>query len=288
MDMLGKVCLVTGANAGIGRYTALGLAKRRATVIMVCRNRLEGERVQADIKEKSWNQDVHLMVCDLASQQDVWKLAGSLRQRFSQLDVLINNAAVLQPERHITPEGIDHAWAINVIAPFLLTQLLLPMLQHSDDPRVVNVGSAMERFGETHWNDLHGQSDYDALQIYQNTKLALLMLSYQQASRYADLPVSVNCLHPGLVKTQIIKDHYPLPLLQKLAFRLAKPFMLTPKEGAETSLYVACCERLKGITGQYFVRKRAVKSSAQSYDQAAAEKLWQLCEKVTGGVASKA
>jgi NAD(P)-dependent dehydrogenase (short-subunit alcohol dehydrogenase family) len=284
MDMLGKICLVTGANTGIGKYTALGLAKRRATVIMVCRNQIEGRRIREDIQEKSWNDKVYLHVCDLASQQEIRKLSRDLSHQYSRLDVLVNNAAVLQPERRVTEEGIDHAWAINVIAPYLLTQELVPMMRYSDDARVVNVGSAMERFGESHWHDLYGQPDYDALQVYQNTKLALHMLSYQQATRLADVPISVNCLHPGLVKTQIIKDHYQLPPLQQLAYRLAKPFMLTPKEGAETSLYVACCDKLKGITGQYYIRKRLARSSKQSYDQAAAARLWDLCLKVTGDV----
>lgn len=288
MDMSGKVCLVTGANAGIGQYTALGLAKLRATVIMVCRNRLEGTRVQAEIREKGWNDKVYLHVCDLASQQAVWKLCREVGQQFSRLDVLVNNAAVLQPERQITPEGIDHTWATNVVAPYLLTQLLLPMMRHSDDPRVVHVGSNVERLGESHWNDLYGQPAYDALQVYYNTKLALLMLSYQQAERLRGQSVRVNCLHPGLVRTQIVKDHYPLPPLQMLAYRLAKPFMLPPKEGAETPLYVACCEKIKGVTGQYFIRKRPARSSAQSYEQAPAEQLWQLCEKVTGVVPNRA
>ncbi|RMG59172.1 MAG: SDR family oxidoreductase, partial [Bacteroidetes bacterium] len=275
-----------GANSGIGKATALGLAKRGGRVLMICRDWVKGQNARDEIVEQSWNQDVHVLKADLALQTDIRKLARRLHTEQPRIDILVHNAGAYFHDRLETREGLEKTWAINVMAPFLLTHLLRDMLSRSEDARVINIGSIGERFGSLDFEDLQARRGYQANSAYNASKLALTMLTYEQARRYADQGIKVNVVNPGGVKTHLVRQARRLPLHLRIAYSLAQPFLLTPKEGADTPIFLATEESLAESTGQYYHRRKAKTSSAASHDRKAAARLWQACEELVIPVAA--
>ena len=282
----GKTCLVTGANSGIGKAIALGLAKRGARVLMVCRDWIKGQNACDEIIHQSWNEDVHVLKADLSRQEDLRKLARRLHAEQPRLDILVHNAGVYLHDRQETPEGIEYTWAVNVMAPFILTDLLRDLLRRSEDARVIHIGSIGERFGRLDFDDLQARRSYHANAVYNASKLAQTLLTYEQARRYAEDGIKVNIVHPGGVKTHLIRQASRLPLPLRLLYGLAQPFLLTPKEGADTPIFLATDDSLAAETGQYFCRRKARPSSAASYDEAAAARLWEACEAMVKPIAT--
>lgn len=271
--MNGKICLITGANSGIGKATALGLAKLGATVVIVCRDKAKGEAAQAEIKAQNSSGSVDLLLADLSSQESIRQLAKTVNERYPHLYVLINNAGISPSTRILTVDGIESTFAVNHLGPFLLTHLLLEKLKASAPARIVNVASSAE--GALNFDDLQGEKSFNSMQAYSQSKRANILFTYELARRLAGTGVTANCLHPGVVSTNLVRD-FPL------AFRaFVRLFFTTPEKGAQTSIYLASSPEVEGISGKYFAKKSAIQSSQASYDEAAAQRLWQISAELT-------
>jgi NAD(P)-dependent dehydrogenase (short-subunit alcohol dehydrogenase family) len=267
----GKTCLITGANSGIGKETAQALAQMKANVVMVCRNKEKGEAARQKIEKKTGNASVDLLLCDLSSLAGVRTLAAEVRNRYGKLHVLVNNAGLFSLSGK-TEDGFEKTLAVDYLAPFLLTNLLLELLRSSAPSRIVNV-SSVGHFG--------GHIDIDAIQkgstpsgwgAYSNSKLALVMFTYELARRLQGTGVTANCLHPGAVATNI----------WRIPPAVVRPFLKSAKDGAETSIYLASAPEVEGVTGKYFENKSEKKSSEESYDEKKALALWDVSSKMVG------
>src|SRR5688572_5947611 len=244
--MKGKICLVTGANAGIGKVTALELAKMGATVVIVCRDKNRGEEALKEIKEKSKNDSVELLLADLSSQQEIHKLAEEFKSKYNRLDVLVNNAGVIFGERRITADGIENTFALNHLGYFLLAHLLLDVLKASAPSRIINVSSEGHRMGNIKYDDINREKGYSSLQVYGQTKLDNVIFTYELAKRLEGTGVTVNCLHPGGVATNFGSGNNTI---FGFLVKLVRPFLITAEKGAETSVYLASSPQVEGVTG---------------------------------------
>ena len=277
MNMNGKICLITGANSGIGKATTLTLAKMNATVIMVCRSKERGERAQKEIIDKTGNQKTDLFFCDLSSLRSIRNFASEFKTKYQNLHVLINNAGVMLSKRQISEDGFEMNFAVNHLAPFLLTHLLLDILKKSAPSRIVNVASAAHKFGTIDLEDLQGEhKKHRFMGIYGDSKLALILTSYEFSRRLEDTGVSLNLVHPGVVNTNLGMDR------EKPRKGIARRFFKSPEKGAETSIYLASSPEVEGITGKYFIKKKEQKSSEDSYDTDLGKKLWDISMKIVG------
>lgn len=279
--MDGKVCLITGATSGIGKATALALAKMRATVVMVGRNRVQGEVALAEIRQASGNSSVDLILADLSSQAEVHRLAEDFKARYLKLHVLVNNAGVALSKRHVTPDGIEMVFAVNYLAPFLLTNLLLDTLKESAPSRVVNVAGDFHRKASIDFADLMCERNYSGFRANNRAKLALIILTYELARRLEGTGVTVNCLHPGAVASDAPYKDPDIPIFSRFLYSLVKPFFQSPAKGAETSVYLASSPEVERVTGRYFIKKTSVESSPESYDGEIARRLWEVSKALT-------
>jgi NAD(P)-dependent dehydrogenase (short-subunit alcohol dehydrogenase family) len=274
--------MITGANAGIGRATALGLAKMGATVVMVCRNADLGQAAMEDIRSTSGNPEVGLMLADLSSQAAIRSLSAEFDVRYPRLDVLINNAGIAPVRRSVTADGIESVFAVNYLAPFLLTNLLLDKLKASAPARVVNVAGDFHRRATIQFDDLMCEKGYTGIRANNQAKLALILFTYELARRLGDIRVTANCLHPGATATDgPLNDPY-LPAFRRAMYRLARLFFQRPEKGAETSIYLASAPEVEGVTGRYFINKRPVRSSPESYNPTTAQSLWRVSAQMVG------
>ncbi len=275
----GKVALITGGTGGIGKAAAMALAAMGAEVVVTGRDKERGERALEEIRDKSGNQKVSLLLADLAVQAEVRRLAQEFRDRHDRLDVLVNNAGLILSERTETPDGIEKTLAINHLAPFLLTNLLLDLLKASAPSRVVTVSSGAERTGRMDFDDLQSRKRYGGFRVYGTTKLANIMFTFELARRLQGTGVTATCLHPGAVNTSFGANNRGLSML---VFRLFKPFMKTPEGGADTLVYLAASPEVEGMTGKYLADRKVITASQTAYDEAARERLWEESEKLTG------
>jgi len=277
--MKGKVCMITGANSGIGKATALGLVKMGTTVVMVCRNRNRGEAAMDEIKAQSGNESVELMIADLASQKSIRQLVKDFTDKYQQLHVLINNAGVAKANRTLTVDGIETTFAINYLAPFLLTNLLLDALKASTPARIVNVSSMVHKWGAIDFDNLQGEKQYDMDKAYNQSKLAIVLFTYELARRLQGTGVTVNSLEPGLVATNFGREYTGFKRL--MTTKIWRSFVKSPEKGAETSIYLVSSLEVEGITGKHFTNKKATKSSKRSHDESVWQRLWQVSEELT-------
>lgn len=281
-EMQGKICLVTGATSGIGKETALGLARKGAHVAIVGRDEARSRETAAWIERQSGDRQVDFLVADLSSQAEVRRLAAALRSIYPRLDVLVNNAGAIFAKRELTVDGVERTWALNHLAQFLLTQLLLDRLEASAPARIVNVSSAAHESGTIAFDNLQGEKKYGGMRAYSQSKLANVLFTFALARRLAGKGVTANCLHPGVVATRFGQNAQGLV---KTFFTLARPFLLTPEKGAVTSIYLASSPEVADVSGEYFVKCKPVPSSRLSADVALQEKLWELSERQTAGSA---
>ncbi len=279
-QMQGKICMITGANSGIGKATALGLAQMGATVVLVSRDRARGEEAQNEIKAKSGNDAIDLLLADLSSQQSIRQLVEDFKQRYTRLHVLINNAGVFALTWRETVDGLEMSFAVNVLAPFLLTNLLLDVIKASAPARIVNVSSNQQEANHLKLDDLQLEKSYRPMRAYAQSKLAVVLFTYELARRLEGTGVTANCLHPGFVATNIAQRDLVLPA--RLATKLIFRFGTSPEKGAKTSLYLATSLDVEGVTGKYFEKSVPRKSTPLSYDESLQQQLWKVCAQLTG------
>jgi NAD(P)-dependent dehydrogenase (short-subunit alcohol dehydrogenase family) len=274
-----KICMITGANSGIGKETALALAKMGAQIIMVCRDARKGEKVRRKIVEQSGNKSIDLMLADLSSKKSIRDLAQEFNKKYDRLQVLVNNAGTVFAKRTMTADGIEATFAVNHLGYFLLTNLLLDVLKKSAPSRIVNVSSGAHKYGCIDFNDLYIDKNYKTMTAYSQSKLANILFSYELARRLNQTGVTVNCAHPGMTRTNIWQ-HASNSLVMKLFLRLYALTFKNVREGAETVIYLASAEEVEGVSGKYFIEKNIAESSPESYDISVAEKLWEVSAKL--------
>ena len=277
--MKGKICMVTGATSGIGLATAKELAGQGATVILTARNPEKGESTVAYIQRETGNQSVEFMLANLSIQDQIRALAREFQNQYSRLDVLVNNAGAIFLKRQLSAEGVEITFATNYINYFLLTNLLLDTLKTSASSRIVNVSSDMQKNAKIDFDDLQAERKYSSFGAYGQSKLAIILFTYELARRLEGTQVTANAVHPGFAASNIGKNN---GWLGKIVVPMLKPFAMSPAKAAETSIYLASSPDVEGITGKYFMKKKAVPSSPITYDEAAAQRLWEISTQMTG------
>jgi retinol dehydrogenase-14 len=277
-DMSGRVCVLTGATRGIGRATAEGLAELGATLVLVCRRLEDGRAVARDLAEKYRAPRPEVVIADLSSQRSIRDAADEIRERHPDIQVLINNAGVIPKERETTVDGLEMQFAVNHLAYFLLTNLLLDRLIAGAPARVVSVSSGAHQGGTLDFSDLQSERRYDPVRVYGRTKLANVLFTYELARRLRGTGVTANCLHPGVIATKLLSDYMNVPLV---GGAIARTFGGSPDKGSETSIYLAASPEVEGITGRYFVAGRETRSSRASYDEALQRRLWEESARLT-------
>ena len=277
-DLSGKVCLVTGASSGIGFETAKSLAHQGATVVTVSRGSGDGVQKAEQIRRETGNDAVTFMPADLSSVQDIRRLANEFKAQHETLDVLVNNAGMFASERKTTADGFELTFALNHLAYFLLTNLLLEPLLASAPARIVNVSSEAERFGKVHFDDPMLKENYNGWKAYGQSKLANLLFTFELAKRLAGTGVTVNALHPGAVATGFGQGG---PGLVSKVFGLLRPLLRSPEKGAETAIFLASSPAVEGVTGKYFKDKEPIAASKAAHDVNAQTRLWRLSEELT-------
>jgi len=282
--MHGKIVLITGANSGIGKETARALAKESATVVMACRNLTKSIQVCEAIQEESGNRQVEVMQLDLASLSSVRAFTDQFAGKYLRLDVLINNAGIFSLRREETMDGFEKTMGVNYFGPFLLTNLLLPLIKQTPEARIVNVSSDAHFSGQIDLDDLNYKKKYPmfGFTAYGTSRLATILFTQELAERLQNAGVTVNALHPGTVATNIWNIGPKNKAYQRLINRITRSFLLSPEEGAQTSIYLASSDEVKGVTGKYFYKNRVKDGSPQCKDIQVQKSLWQISEKLTG------
>jgi len=268
-----KICLITGATSGIGRETALALARQGAQVIIVGRNEKKCIRTVNDIIKISANPEIEFICADLSSLRQVREVAQNMTKRYECLDVLINNAGGYFITRQQSVDGYEMNLALNYLSPFLLTLLLVDMLKTSDQGRIINVSSQAHDRGKINFSDFQQLHNFTGLDAYAQSKLAIILFTYELARKLQGSNVTVNALHPGLVASNFGKNN---GLIRFYVRRLLKRNEITPEEGAKTSIYLASSTALDQCSGGYYMNESLVDSSSASYDQSVASQLWRI------------
>jgi len=276
--MQGQICLVTGANAGIGKQTARELAQMGATVVLVARNRERGEAARAEIAASGHT--VELLLADFASPASIRAMTEAFKARHDRLDVLVNNAGVYLMKREETADGLEMTFAVNHLGYFMTTLLLWDRLLAARSARVIVLASDAHRQAKLNFDDLQNRHKYAGFRAYAQSKLANVLFAYELDRRRGDAPITINAVHPGFVASNFGRNNGGVAGL--FMTRVVPLFAKTVVEGAATSVYLASSPEVAGISGQYFTNGRAVKSAPQSYDRAAAERLWTISEELTG------
>ncbi|MEI7770371.1 MAG: SDR family oxidoreductase [Chloroflexales bacterium] len=271
--MVDRVVIVTGANSGIGKMTALELARKGARVVMICRSRSKGEAAMAEIIAQSGSAQVELIIADFASLESVRRAADAFLKSHDRLHVLVNNAGLYMSERLLSQEGYEMTFAVNHLAPFLLTNLLLERLRASAPARVVTVSSAAHMTGHIRFDDLNATRGFSGFRAYGDSKLANVLFSNELARRLEGSAVTSNSLHPGVVASNFASGTGGL---MGVFFSLARPFFSSPEQGAQTSIYLASAPEVAGVSGKYYANKRPQSSSAESKNRDVQRRLWDV------------
>ena len=284
--MKNRICLVTGVSGGIGKATATALARLGATVVGVARDAGRGQAAVDAIRRETGNADVELLVADLSSQAAIRRLAAEYRSRHDRLHVLVNNAGVVLGEHAVTVDGLERTFATNHLAYFLLTNLLLDVLLASAPARVVSVSSDVHRSSVLDFDDLQFERrGYAPMAVYNASKLANVLWGAELARRVEGRGVTSNTLHPGVVASNLGQSG---PGWMRIGVKLLRPLLLSEDKGAETSIHLATSPDVEGVTGKYFIKKKAVLPSAQARDADVARRLWDASEALTAGSAASA
>jgi NAD(P)-dependent dehydrogenase (short-subunit alcohol dehydrogenase family) len=276
-EMEGATVMVTGANSGIGFVAAREIARKGASVVLVCRDAEKGKIALEEIEKGTENQSSELLIADLSSLESVRTLAQDFRKTHEKLHILMNNAGVIMGKRIVTSDGMETTFQVNYLSHFLLTNLLLDVLKNSAPARIVNTTSDAHFSGKMDFDDLQGEGSYGAMKSYSQSKLAQVLFTHELAEKLKGTGVTANCVHPGAVRTRWGDEAGVLGI----GIRLARPFMLSPEKGAETLIFVATSNEIEGVTGKYFTKKQVMDSSKESYSNEEAEKLWEISLKLS-------
>ena len=271
--MKNPICLITGATEGVGKVTALELAKKGFTIVVAARNASKAEALKKEIETSTGNTSFDNIVADLVSVGQVRRLAETFRRRYSTLDVLINNAGVFVPTRTETEDGYETMFQVNYLSPFLLTNLLVENLEKSDQGRIINLSSSVYAIGKFDPDNLQSEKHFYALGAYAATKLFVLMFTEELARRLKATSVTANAVHPGIVRTRMMLQ---APGVLRLVSYLSLPFSVSPGEGARTSVYLASSPEVKGISGQYFAKSKRAAVKNKFDTSANRALLWDL------------
>lgn len=277
--MKDKIVIVTGANAGIGKETALKLAEMGAHVILVCRNEKKGIKALEEIREKTSNENLDLMICNFASLSSINNFVKEFKKKYKKLDVLINNHGAFSIKKVLTEDGVETTFAVNHLGYFSLTLQLLDLLKASSYSRIVNVASSSNyRVKSLNINDHNWEKRrYKMMDAYAESKLYNIMFSFLLSEKLKGTGITVNCLHPGYVKTNIGLNHFLLRLIAPLV----KMGAISTEEGAKTSLYLATSEEIEGATGVYYHRMKRREPNKLALDKKAQQELWDMSMKLT-------
>jgi NAD(P)-dependent dehydrogenase (short-subunit alcohol dehydrogenase family) len=278
--MTGRTVLITGGTGGIGRAAATALASMGAHVGITGRNRPRAEEAAAAIARESGNPEVDVFIADMSSQAEVRRLAGEVLAAYPRLDVLLNNVGGFWAHRHVTADGLEHTFALNHLAPFLLTSLLLDRLTASAPARVVTVSSGAQSMGKIDFDDLMGAGKYSGQDAYNQSKLANVMFTYELARRLDGTGVTATVLHPGITSTGFGAEDMARGWGPLIA--LMRPFMKSPARGAETPVYLASSPEVEGVTGRYFASRKVKASSKVSCDDTTTARLWRVSAELVG------
>jgi len=277
--MKDRICIVTGANSGIGKETARELARKGATVILACRNSEKGAQALQEIEEDTGTKDAHLVLLDLGSMKSIRQFASTIKDSFPRVDVLVNNAGAYIPRRYETEDGFEMTMGVNHFGTFLLTDLLLDALHESTSGRIVNVSSVGHKMAKLDLDDLHATKSYRAMKVYYNSKLANIYHVLGLHKRLQGSKITANSLHPGVIASGFAQQ-------EKSAFaflvKLGKPFLSSSAKGARTSIYLASSPDVEGVSGKYFAGCKVAKSSKAAQNLDIAEELWARTAKAVG------
>jgi NAD(P)-dependent dehydrogenase (short-subunit alcohol dehydrogenase family) len=271
--MKGKVCLVTGASSGLGKAIASALARRGATVVLACRDQARGEAARADIISATGGLDVDLVLVDLSQQSSVRHAADIVIAKYERLDVLVNNAAVYVPRRTTTPEGLETMFATNHLGPFLLTNLLLDRLKASAPARILVITAPSTT--QLNFDDLQSEQRFSPLWAFGATKMANLLFTYELARRLEGTGVTGNAVHPGIVKTNLMRGA-PLPIRW-----LSRLGAMPPEKAAVAIADLAASRDVDAVTGKFFKGMQVIESSPYSHNQDVQHRLWDVSAALT-------
>jgi NAD(P)-dependent dehydrogenase (short-subunit alcohol dehydrogenase family) len=285
MSMQGKVVVVTGSNVGIGLETAVGVAALQATTVLACRNQAKAEAAAKEVTRRTWNDDVHVVPLDLADLASVRKAAEDILSRWDRLDVLVNNAGGTWTRRQLTAQGFEYTFGVNHLGHFYLANLLLPRLEADSPSRVVSVSSMGHHFarGGMRFDDLQSERRYDGMDAYCRSKLANVLFVRELARREAAAGVTANAAHPGWVRSSFAMDGDTTGIIG-FGMRVMRPFQISPRHGARTSIHLATSPEVAEKTGMYWVRSKPGRMSQDARDDAVAERLWDESERLLASV----
>ena len=281
VDMKGRTCVITGASSGIGKEAARGLLALGAEVVMLCRDPEKAEAARADIAKTvggDGSERAHVVMCDLASEADIRRVASELNARFHQIHVLVHNAGAINTERRESVDGHELTLAVNHLAPMLLTHLLEDRLVASSPSRVITVASGAHWRGSVDFDDLQSQRSYSQLGVYSATKLMNILFARELARRLAGTGVVSNAVHPGFVHS----GFGPQKGVLRTAWKLMRPLMISSEDGADGIVWLASAPEAGNVSGEYFVKRKVALSSPRSKDMDLARRLWEVSAHLCG------
>lgn len=277
--MKNKLCVITGANAGIGFETAKELARQGAFIVMVCRNEDKAVAAKKAIQAKIPSAGIDIVLCDFSIQDEIRNAADEIISKYEKIDVLINNHGFIQDKFEETVDGLESIFAVNHIGYFLFTNLLLPTIENSGKARIINVASNAHRNGKFEPENLQLRENFSSWQAYSNSKLFNILFTIELAGRVKETEVTVNCLHPGVIRSNFGNGLSPFA---SLLWKLGSPFMKTNRQGADTTIYLATSEEVADVNGAYFDNSKVKTPFKQALDPEAARELWRMSEELCG------
>lgn len=277
MDMNNKLCVITGANSGIGFETAKELAKQGAFIVMACRNEDKAESAKREILRESPSSGVDIVLCDFSIQSEIRAAADQIKASYEKIDVLINNHGFIAGSYNETVDGLEETFGVNHIGYFLFTNLLLDHVKAAGSARIINVASDAHKGGEFDPSNLQLKQNYSYWKAYQNSKLFNILFTIELAERLKGTGVTANCLHPGVIKSNFGSNS---TFLIRIFWKLAGPFMKSNKQGAQTTIYLATSDEVKEVNGAYFKNSKVKAPADHALDKEAAEKLWEISEQL--------
>jgi retinol dehydrogenase 12 len=276
MDLKDKICIITGSTSGIGKETAKVLAAKGAVLVLPVRDSMKGEILRDEILEKNPEARLDFIQCDLSSFSSIRAFAADFKSKYKNLHLLINNAGIWETKRNLSVDGIEKNFAINHLAPFLLTNLLLDTIKASAPARIINVSSEAHRQADINFQDLEMEKKYSSFRSYSQSKLANILFTKKLSQKLKGSGVTANCLHPGVVSTSLFDK---MPRILTGIFSL---FMISPEKGAQTTLYLATSPEVDKISGEYFAKSQRKKPASAALRQDIADKLWTKSENYVG------